>query len=114
MNTGATILDLDYLSDESIAKAANDYEHDSLDILINCAGRSFKTSDKNESPLTRNKGVDVHPRAWLENGSSDLMTKFRIMTVVSSHNSWCTLNGIITLKPIGAFPSNQAFSSYVE
>ena len=30
----------------------------------------------------RHKGVDVHPRTWIENTASDIMNKFRIMAVV--------------------------------
>lgn len=36
---GATIIDLDYLDEESISKAASTYGEGPLDVLINYAGK---------------------------------------------------------------------------
>lgn len=36
--TGATILDLDYLDESTITKAAAAYGDEALDVLVNCAG----------------------------------------------------------------------------
>jgi len=62
--TGATIIDLDYLSEESIADAAKTYGHDQpLDVLINCAG------------------VEVYPSAWEETTADHMLHKYRVMTL---------------------------------
>jgi NAD(P)-dependent dehydrogenase (short-subunit alcohol dehydrogenase family) len=82
--TGATILDIDYLDENTIAKAAAAYGDEPLDVLVNCAGQSTRCrifSFSNIKP-----GVDVHPRPWDENSADDMVTKFRVMTVVSLYN----------------------------
>ncbi|KAJ5799668.1 uncharacterized protein N7518_001736 [Penicillium psychrosexuale] len=62
--TGAKIIDLDYLSESSIAAAAKTYgEGKPLDVLINCAG------------------IGVDPASWEETTAEHMMNKFRVMTV---------------------------------
>ncbi|GIK02040.1 hypothetical protein Aspvir_006083 [Aspergillus viridinutans] len=62
--TGATIFDLDYLDESSIAAAAKSYgEEKPLDVLINCAG------------------LPVRPASWEETTAEHMITKFRVMSV---------------------------------
>ncbi|KAE8414596.1 hypothetical protein BDV36DRAFT_239007 [Aspergillus pseudocaelatus] len=61
---GAKIIDLDYLSESSIAAAAKAYGEDRpLDVLINCAG------------------LEVYPASWEETTAEHMVNKFRVMTV---------------------------------
>jgi len=62
--TGATVIDLDYLSEDSIADAARTYGPEQrLDVLINCAG------------------VEVYPSAWEETTAEHMLEKYRVMTL---------------------------------
>ncbi|KAI0487080.1 short chain dehydrogenase [Xylaria cf. heliscus] len=62
--TGATILDLDYLEEDTIAAAAQDYGKDRpLDVLVNCGG------------------IEMYPENWLETTAESLIYKYRVMTV---------------------------------
>ncbi|KAG2418472.1 hypothetical protein HFD88_001573 [Aspergillus terreus] len=62
--TGATIFDLDYLEEDSIAAAAQRYGNDRpLDVLINCGG------------------IEMYPENWLETTGEALVYKYRVMTV---------------------------------
>ncbi|KAJ9615682.1 hypothetical protein H2200_001758 [Cladophialophora chaetospira] len=62
--TGATIIDLDYLEEETIAAAAEAYGKDRpLSVLVNCAG------------------VEVDPKSWLETTAENMVHKYRVMTV---------------------------------
>ncbi|OBT64480.1 hypothetical protein VE03_05374 [Pseudogymnoascus sp. 23342-1-I1] len=62
--TGATTIDLDYLSESSIAAAAMTYgEEKPLDVLINCAG------------------IEVNPASWEGTTAENMIHKFRVMTV---------------------------------
>ncbi|KAM0430907.1 hypothetical protein ACHAPT_005541 [Fusarium lateritium] len=62
--TGATIIDLDYLDEESIAAAAQNYGNDrALDVLVNCGG------------------IEMYPENWLETTAESLVYKYRVMTV---------------------------------
>ncbi|GES60664.1 short-chain dehydrogenase [Aspergillus terreus] len=63
--TGATIFDLDYLDEDSIAAAAQKYGNDRpLDVLVNCGG------------------IEMYPESWLETTAESLVYKYRVMTVV--------------------------------
>ena len=65
--TGATIIDLDYLEENSIAAAAKTLGQDqALDVLVNCAG------------------VGMAPESWLETTAEQMIYKYRVMTVVCS------------------------------
>ncbi|KAI0097679.1 short chain dehydrogenase [Nemania sp. FL0031] len=62
--TEATIIDLDYLEEGSIAAAAETYgKGRALDVLVNCAG------------------VGMPPEKWLDTKADSLIYKFRVMTV---------------------------------
>ncbi|KAJ5097317.1 short chain dehydrogenase [Penicillium angulare] len=62
--TGATIIDLDYLQEDSIAAAADLYGPDKpLDLLINCGG------------------IEMYPENWLDTTAESLIYKYRVMTV---------------------------------
>lgn len=37
--TGAQILEIDYVDESAMAKAAEDYESSALDCLVSCAGK---------------------------------------------------------------------------
>lgn len=71
--TGATVIDLDYLDEESIAAAAQSYGTDrTLDVLVNCGG------------------VEMYPEKWLDTTAESLVYKYRVMTVVCSVTSPCS------------------------
>jgi len=62
--TGATIIDLDYLEEDSIAAAAKTFGEDrTLDVLVNCAG------------------IEMDPESWLESSAELMIYKYRVMTV---------------------------------
>ncbi|RSM15766.1 hypothetical protein CDV31_004867 [Fusarium ambrosium] len=62
--TGATVIDLDFLDEESIAAAAKTYGNDKpLDVLVNCGG------------------VEMYPEKWLDTTAEALVYKYRVMTV---------------------------------
>ncbi|EMR64067.1 putative short chain dehydrogenase protein [Eutypa lata UCREL1] len=62
--TGATIIDLDYLEENSIAAAAQSYGNDqALDVLVNCGG------------------IEMYPEKWVETTAESLVYKYRVMTV---------------------------------
>ncbi|KAG8156730.1 hypothetical protein KVR01_013335 [Diaporthe batatas] len=62
--TGATIINLDYLKEDSIADAAETYGSDkALDVLVNCGG------------------VEMHPEKWTDTTAESLIYKYRVMTV---------------------------------
>ncbi|MCJ1430723.1 hypothetical protein MMC27_000073 [Xylographa pallens] len=62
--TGACIIELDFLDESSIKKAAETYGSGPLDVLINCGG------------------VNVKPRKWTDHTSELLLEKYKIMAVV--------------------------------
>ncbi|CAI7635217.1 unnamed protein product [Penicillium discolor] len=54
--TGATIIDLDYLEEDSIAAAAESYGNDqALDVLVNCGG------------------IEMHPENWIDTTAESLI-----------------------------------------
>ncbi|KAJ8132812.1 hypothetical protein O1611_g807 [Lasiodiplodia mahajangana] len=62
-STGAKILELDYLDEASIKKAAVDYGDESLDILVNVGG------------------LPPSPKPWQEQTNEMMVEKFRVMAV---------------------------------
>ncbi|KAJ8133598.1 hypothetical protein O1611_g21 [Lasiodiplodia mahajangana] len=79
--TGATIIDLDYLEEGSIAAAAKSYGNDQvLDVLVNCGG------------------IEMYPENWLDTTAESLVFKFRVMTVV----------GLVTPVPITKYLDGSA------
>ncbi|KAK3367395.1 short chain dehydrogenase, partial [Lasiosphaeria ovina] len=61
-DTGAKVLELDYIDEPTIAKAADEYGDQPLDCLINCAG-------------------NPHPFAWDGDDEARLLEMFNVMTV---------------------------------
>ncbi|KFY25076.1 hypothetical protein V491_01905, partial [Pseudogymnoascus sp. VKM F-3775] len=62
--TRATIFDLDYLDEGSIAAAAQSYGNDkALDVLVNCGG------------------IEMYPERWLDTIAESLIYKYNVMTV---------------------------------
>ncbi|KAL5317162.1 hypothetical protein ACEPPN_014257 [Leptodophora sp. 'Broadleaf-Isolate-01'] len=62
--TGATIIDLDYLVEDTIGAAAKTFGEDrTLDILVNCGG------------------IGMDPKSWLDTSAEQMIYKYRVMTV---------------------------------
>ncbi|RYC54948.1 hypothetical protein CHU98_g11257 [Xylaria longipes] len=64
--TGAKVLELDYLDESSIEKAAADFGDQPLDILVNVGG------------------LPPSPKPWQEQTNEMIVQKFRVMAVVES------------------------------
>ncbi|PVH86610.1 short chain dehydrogenase [Cadophora sp. DSE1049] len=63
-DTGATIIDLDYLQEDSIAAAAKAFGGErTLDVLVNCGG------------------IGMDPKSWLDTTAEQMIYKYRVMTV---------------------------------
>lgn len=62
---GATIFDIGYLNEDSIAAAAQaNINGKALDVLVNCGG------------------IDMYPERWIDTAAESLVYRYRIMIMV--------------------------------
>lgn len=83
--TGANILEVDYLDEDTIRRAALAYGDKALDILINVGGEAtkFQTNCVGMKVLIIYRpGLTPHPKSWHEETADDINEKFRVMAMV--------------------------------
>ena len=81
--TGAKVLEVDYVNENTIAKAAKEYGTAVLDCLINCAGNGVRAPLLRQTLIFVSTGVSPQPFPWDADSGDRLLEMYRIMAVVS-------------------------------
>lgn len=85
--TGADILEIDYLDEDTIKRAAVAYGGKPLDILVNVGGKSHlskyvsKTTNSQDLRI-KYSGLPPHSKPWHKQTTSSIIEKFSVMALV--------------------------------
>ncbi|KAK9439900.1 hypothetical protein VB005_04517 [Metarhizium brunneum] len=79
--TGATILELDFLDEKSIASAARAYGNKPLDVLINVGGNHASPPPGAGVIPHKQLGLPQSPKPWKDQKSSLVLERLRAMTI---------------------------------
>ena len=80
---GGKVLEVDYVNESTILKAAKEYGTGVLDCLINCAGNGIGAALLRQGLMLFPIGVSPQPFQWDADSGDRLLEMFHIMAVVS-------------------------------